>query len=62
MIENKVNKLSENKIIEIEIKILKHIVKIDANKIFIKNVVNYLEDLEADCGPTVVQNFTLTKI
>ena len=24
--------------------------------------VNYLEDLEADCGPTVVQNFTLTKI
>ncbi|WP_204347118.1 DUF1735 domain-containing protein [Psychroserpens algicola] len=26
------------------------------------HTVNYLEDLEADCGPTVVQNFTLTKI
>nr|WP_321236021.1 hypothetical protein [uncultured Psychroserpens sp.] len=25
------------------------------------HTVNYLEDLEADCGPTVVQNFTLTK-
>nr|WP_321231827.1 DUF1735 domain-containing protein [uncultured Psychroserpens sp.] len=25
------------------------------------HTVNYLEDLEADCGPTIVQNFTLTK-
>jgi hypothetical protein len=35
---------------------------LDDDSVGTVHVVNYLEDLEADCGPTVVQNFTLTKI